>query len=245
VDTQLGIHIHGTYAEYVKVPWEQVHRLPESIDFLKGAFIEPVSCVIHSAKAMDAAVGSSVAILGSGLGALHAAVSRLRGAAPIIVVGRNRHKLAIARTMGADFTLSIDEVDDPVQEVRELTEGRGADYVIEAVGTPQTYEQAFQMVRPGGTVAAFGITGPEDTIEVRPFDLVLSEKNVTGSCAGVGNDWTEAINLLKWGRIDPSPLFSMIVPLCELEVALKEIQENRSLFKVFVSPQADRREILG
>jgi threonine dehydrogenase-like Zn-dependent dehydrogenase len=243
--TQLGIHTHGTYAEYVKVPWEQVHRLPESIDFLKGAFIEPVSCVIHSAKAMDAAISSSVAILGSGLGALHAAVSRLRGAAPIIVVGRNRHKLAIARTMGADFTLSIDEVDDPVEAVRDLTEGRGADYVIEAIGTPQTYEQAFQMVRPGGTVASFGITAPEDTIEVRPFDLVLGEKNVTGSCAGVGNDWTEAINLLKWGRIDPSPLFSMIVPLSELETALKEIQENRSLFKVFVSPQAERREMLG
>jgi threonine dehydrogenase-like Zn-dependent dehydrogenase len=69
--TQLGIHVDGTYAEYVKVHWELVHRLPDSIDFLTGAFIEPVSCVIHSAKAVQVEMGSSVAILGSKLGMLH------------------------------------------------------------------------------------------------------------------------------------------------------------------------------
>ena len=50
-----------------------------------------------------------------------------------------------------------------------------------------------------------------------PFDLVMGEKNVAGSCAGVGNDWTDAIALLQYGRVDPSPLFSMVVPLEELE----------------------------
>ena len=243
--TQLGIHTHGSYAEYVKAPWEQVHLLPDGIDFLKGAFVEPVSCVVHSAKALNVAVGCSVAVIGSGLGSLHAAVSRYRGAAPVIVVGRSRRKLDLARTMGADFTISIDQVDDPVQEVKKLTGGRGADYVIEAVGTPHTYQQAFDMVRPGGTVGAFGITAPEDTITIRPFDLVLGEKNVAGSCAGVGNDWTDAITLLRYSRIDPSPLFSMVVPLEELEEALHELQRNRDLFKVFVSPEADTRTMLG
>lgn len=243
--TQLGIHTDGTYAEYVKAPWNQVHVLPEGIDFLKGAFIEPVSCVVHSAKALNVSIGSSVAIIGSGLGSLHAALSRFRGAAPVIVVGRSHRRLDLSRTMGADYTISIDQVEDPVQEVRKLTGGRGADYVIEAVGTARTYEQAFAMVRPGGTVGAFGITAPEDTITVRPFDLVLGEKNVAGSCAGVGNDWTDAVALLRYGRIDPSPLFSMVIPLEELEEALHELQRNRDLFKVFVSPESDTRKMLG
>jgi threonine dehydrogenase-like Zn-dependent dehydrogenase len=242
--TQLGIHTDGTYAEYVKVPWQLVHVLPEEIDFLTGAFIEPVSCVIHSAKAMDVTIGSSVAILGSGLGVLHAAVARHRGAAPVIVIGRNKRKLEIAKKLGADYTISIEDESDPVSAVRDLTEGRGADYVVEAVGTPETYEQAFAMVRPGGTVAAFGITGVDDIIRVKPFDLVLGEKNVAGSCAGVGNDWNDAIAMLRYGRIDPRPLFSMVVPVEELEDALKELRERRDLIKVFVSPDIEKREML-
>jgi len=190
--TQLGIHIDGTYAEYVKAPWEQVHVLPENLDMMTGAFIEPVSCVIHSAKAIKVAIGSSIAIIGSGLGVLHAAVARHRGAAPVIVIGRNEAKLDIAKKMGADFTISINK-EDPIEAVKKLTGGRGADYVVEAVGTPQTYEQAFEMVRPGGTVAAFGITGVDDIVRVKSFDLVIGEKNVAGSCAGVGNDWNDAI----------------------------------------------------
>ena len=242
---QLGIHMDGTFTEYVKAPYENVHKLPDSLDFLSGAFIEPVSCVIHSSKAARVTHGSSVAILGAGLGVLHGALAHLRGAAPVIVIGRNPKKLAIAREMGADVTININEVKDPVAEVKKLTEGRGADYVVEAVGTSQTYEQAFQMVRPGGTVVAFGICAGEDTIRIRPFDLVLGEKTVASSCAGVGPDWADAIALLAYGHIKPQSMFSMIVPLEELESALKELRTNPNLIKVFVSSDISKREILS
>jgi L-iditol 2-dehydrogenase len=242
---QLGIHIDGTYAEYVKAPWQQVHRLPERLGFLEGAFIEPVSCVIHSSKAIGIELGCSVAIIGCGLGILHGTLARHRGAAPVIVLGDNEKRLCVASQMGADYVLNIREIADPVAEVRALTEGRGADYVIEAVGSPATYRQALAMVRPGGTVAAFGITGVDDVISVRPFDLVLGEKKVVGSCAGVGNDWTDAITLLAHGRILPKAMFSMIVPLEELRGALEELRANAGLIKVFVSPDASRREVLA
>jgi threonine dehydrogenase-like Zn-dependent dehydrogenase len=240
---QLGIHVNGTYAEYVKAPWAQVHRIPDKLGFMEGAFIEPVSCTIHSAKAMNAALGSSVAILGCGLGILHGALARLRACAPVIVIGTNKKRLAIAKQMGADHVVNPREV-DPVAEVKRLTGGRGADYVLESVGTVETYEQAFQMVRHGGQVSAFGITGDQETFRVSPFDLVLHEKKVTASCAGVGNDWSEAITLIEHGRIDPRPMFSMVVPLEELEAALKELRTNKELIKVFVSPEAKKRELL-
>jgi len=242
--TQLGIHVDGTYAEYVKAPWDQVHKLPDSLGFLQGAFIEPLSCVIHSAKAMQVDMGSSVAILGSKLGMLHAAVARCRGAAPVIVLGRNEKRLHMAKKLGADFTINVTKVKDPVAEVKKLTEGRGADYVVEAVGTSQTYEQAFAMVRPGGVLAAFGITGVDDIMNIRPFEIVLGERKITGSCAGFGNDWNDAIALLQYRRIEPDPLFSMVVPLEELEQALHEIQTNQDITKVFVSPEIAKRKIL-
>jgi len=235
--TQLGIHTDGTYAEYVKVPWNLVHKLPKGMDFKLGAFVEPTSCIIHSMKAMDLKAGSSIAILGSGLGSLHGAVAKIRGAAPIIVIGRNKKRLETAKKMGADITISLEDKVDPVSEVKKLTEGRGADYVVESVGTPGTYEQAFAMVRPGGTLSAFGITGADDTIALKPYDLVLGERKIVSSCAGFGEDWTDAITLLFNKRIDPAPMFSKTVQLKDLEAAILELQENRELMKVFVSSE--------
>jgi threonine dehydrogenase-like Zn-dependent dehydrogenase len=146
--------------------------------------------------------------------------------------------------MGVQHTASTKDV-DPEEWVKGLTEGRGADYVVEMVGTPETYELAWSMVRPGGTLAAFGITGPEDIMRLKPFDVVLGERKIAGSCAGVGNDWSDAIQFMSSGIIVPDPLFSMAVPLEELEQALKELQEDPMLTKVFVSPEISERQVLG
>lgn len=242
--TQLGIHTNGTFAEYVKAKASLVHHLPDSLSFEQGAFIEPLSCCIHAAKAMNARIGSSVAIVGCGLGVLHARMAVLRACAPVIVIGDNKKRLGIAKQMGADYTIDINEVADPVAEVLKLTDGRGVDYAIEAVGTTKTYEQAFAMLRKGGTLSAFGITGDQDIMNVRPFEFVLGEKKITGSCAGIGDDWPDAITLLANGRIDPKPLFSMKVPLEDLEWSLHELRKDPNLFKIFVSAEVSEREIL-
>jgi len=242
--TQLGIHTDGTFAEYVKAPASLLHKLPDNMSFEEGAFIEPVSCVIHAAKAMDACLASSVAIIGCGLGVLHARMAVLRACAPVIIFGDNRKRLQIAKDMGADYAIHIDDVADPVAEVMNLTNGRGVDYAIEAVGSVKTYEQAFAMLRRGGRLSAFGITGEQDTMNIRPFEFVLGEKKITGSCAGVGSDWPDAITLISNGRINPKPLFSLKVPLEDLEWALHELRKDPSLFKIFVSPEVSKREVL-
>jgi len=242
--TQLGIHTDGTYAEYVKARASLVHHLPDNLSFEEGAFIEPLSCCIHAAKAMNARLAGSVAIVGCGLGVLHARMAVLRACAPVIIIGDNKKRLRIAKEMGADYTIDIHEVADPVAEVMKLTDGRGVDYAIEAVGSVKTYEQAFAMLRKGGVLSAFGITGEQDKMQIRPFEFVLGEKKITGSCAGIGDDWPDAITLISTGRIDPKPLFSMKVPLEDLEWALHELRKDPNLFKIFVSPELSKREIL-
>ena len=136
-----------------------------------------------------------MAVIGCGLGVLHARMAVLRSCAPVIVIGDNQHRLNIAKQMGADYIINIKEVTDTVAAVKDLTGGRGADYVIEAVGTVKTYEQAFAMLRKGGTLSAFGITGEDDVMQIRPFEFVLGEKKITGSCAGIADDWPDAIAL--------------------------------------------------
>ncbi|MCF7927912.1 MAG: alcohol dehydrogenase catalytic domain-containing protein [Spirochaetales bacterium] len=243
--TQLGIHTNGSYAEYVKVPWGQVHILPDSLSMLRGAYIEPLSCVIHSAKAAGIEMASSVAIIGSGLGIPYALLAQHLGATKVILIARNKQKLEMAHEMGVDHVVSVHDVDDPVAHVKEMTEGRGADTVVEMVGTSATYETAWKMVRPGGTLASFGITAPDDAMELKPFDVVLGERKIVGSTAGVGQDWPDAIQFMASGRIDPGRLFSKVVPLENLEKALDELKNDPLLTKVFVSPEVSEEEILN
>ena len=241
---QIGIHTKDTsggFSEYLKAPWRNIYQIPDEIDDYTAIFIEPMTTVIQAAKRMNAKIGSSVVVLGTGLGILHGVMAKLQGCAPVIVVGKNKARLQKAKEMCADYIIDLTETPDVVAEVKKLTGGIGADYVIEAVGTPKTYEDAFSMIRRGGHVEAFGICAPNDPMSLPPFEFVLGEKKVAGSCAGIGNDWGDAITLLKYGRIKPLPLLSMAVPLEDLENALKEIQSNKKLVKVVVSPEIQQR----
>ncbi|MEA4852641.1 MAG: alcohol dehydrogenase catalytic domain-containing protein [Christensenella sp.] len=243
--TQLGIHTDGGFAEYVKAPWKNIYPIPDSMDDYTATFVEPLTATLEASKRMDAKIASSCVVIGCGLGVVHALLAKLRGCAPVILVGDSEKRLKIARDMGIDYTINIKEVKDPVAEVKKLTGGVGADYAIEAVGHSSTYEQAFQMLRRGGKLEAFGVCATDDYAKLPPYEFVLGEKHVSGSCAGIGNDWGDAIRLLEYKRINPKPLISMVVPLEELEDALKELRENPNLFKVLVSPEIHERIILN
>ncbi len=233
--TQLGIHTNGGFAEYVAAPAKNCYRLPDGMDDYTAAFVEPLTATLHAAKRMNAAIASSVVVIGCGLGILHAALAKLRGCAPVVVIGDSEERLRMAKQMGADITIDYRK-EDPLQRVMEITDGVGADYVIEAVGSTKTYEQAFKMLRRGGKLEAFGIAAQGDTAQLEPYEFVLGEKKVSGSCAGIGNNWGEAIRLLEYKRIMPEPMFSLAVPLSQLEWALKELRRDPDLVKVFVVP---------
>ncbi len=245
--TQLGIHTDGGFAEYVKAPGKNCYVIPDSVDDWAAAFIEPLTAVIHAAQRMDAPIGASVAVIGSGLGVLHGALAKARAAAPVIVIGTNPARLEIAKKMGADYVIDSNKTPDTVAEVLRLTNGIGVDYVIESVGSAATYEQAFKMLRRGGKLEAFGIVPQGQTAALEPYEFVLGEKKVSGSCAGIGNNWGDAIRLLEYGIIDPKPMYSMAVPLSELKDALYELhggegkEKNRNLMKVFVCPELKER----
>ena len=241
---QIGIHTNGAYAEYVKAPWQNCYIVPDEVDDYSAAFIEPLTACINASRKMNCELGSSVVIIGAGLGIIHGALAKLRGAAPVIVIDSQRARLEMAKRMCADYVIDITKTPDAVAEVMRLTGGVGADYVLEAVGRSATYEQAFQMLRRGGKLEAFGICSDDDMMKVPPVQFVIHEKKVGGSCAGIGHDWEVAIDLLRHKRIDPRPLISMVVPLQELEIALHELQQNKNLVKVLVSPEIDRRIVL-
>ena len=125
--TQLGIHTDGGFAEYVKAPSKNCYLLPDEMDDYTAAFVEPLTAVIHAAQRMDAKIGSSVAVIGCGLGILHGALAKARACAPVIVIGDDPARLATAKKMGADITININEVSDVVEEVKKINGGVGVD----------------------------------------------------------------------------------------------------------------------
>ena len=237
---QIGIHTDGGFAEYVKVPWKNIYKVPDEVSDECAAFVEPLTACLNASRKMNAVMGRSVVIIGAGLGIMHGQLAKLRGAAPVIVVDTNQHRLDIAKKVCADYVINAAE-ENAEERVRELTGGIGADFVLEAVGHSKTYEQAFRMLRKGGKLESFGICSDDDAASFFPVDFVISEKKISGSTAGIGYDWGDALTLMKYRRVDPMPLISAVVPLEELEQTVNEIRKNPKLIKVLVSPEATKR----
>jgi 2-desacetyl-2-hydroxyethyl bacteriochlorophyllide A dehydrogenase len=230
---QLGVHDAGGMAEYVVAPAANVYRLPATMPFDHAAFIEPLACAIHGQDRVGVGLGETVLIIGAGpMGLAHAAMSRLHGASQIIVSEPDPQRRARAHTLGSD--VEVDPLEGGLDEVLALTDGRGPDVVIEAVGSTRTYTQAIEIVRRGGRVLAYGAAPADATIEVRPFDIYAMELTIVGSYAGTYETWPKAIELIAGGRFDPSAIVDSVRPLSDVMEAIESLENDKSVVKVQV-----------
>ncbi|UCC82032.1 MAG: alcohol dehydrogenase catalytic domain-containing protein [Gemmatimonadota bacterium] len=150
----------GAYGEYILVPRQIVNRnafrIPEGVSDVRAAFLEPLACLVHGANLLNLGGDRTLAFLGDGPMALaFVMLARLCGAGRIAVIGLNRGRLETARLLGADVTVDANE-GDPLGAVKEMSDGLGADSVVECVGRPEVWESAVSLVRRGGEVLFFG-----------------------------------------------------------------------------------------
>lgn len=233
--TQLGVHIDGAFAEYLKTPENNVYKLAEGMSWEEGAYIEPLACVIRGQERANVSMGDTVAIIGAGpMGLAHAIMARLNGASRVIISEMNKVRLQKAKELGIDVVIDASE-QDPIQEVLSLTEGRGADVVFEVVGAMPTYKQAFQMVRRGGTLVAYGAAPADQTLEIKPFEIYSKELTIVGSYAGTYSTWVKAIQLISSKRFNPNDIISKTISLDDLEDGIKEADKNKDTIKILVN----------
>ncbi|MFR0354238.1 S-(hydroxymethyl)mycothiol dehydrogenase [Streptomyces sediminimaris] len=181
--------------------------------------------------------GDSVAVIGcGGVGAAAIAGSRLAGAAKVIAVDIDDRKLATAREMGATHTVNSRE-NDPVEEIRELTGGFGADVVIEAVGRPETYKQAFYARDLAGTVVLVGVPTPEMRLELPLLDVFgrggALKSSWYGDCLP-SRDFPMLIDLYLQGRLDLDAFVTETIALDEVEKAFERMRGGDVLRSVVV-----------
>ena len=203
----------GAYAQYIEVPRAVVERncflKPQHLSYREAAFLEPLSCVMHSLAVL--LPRGTVAIVGDGaFGLLHALVLRERGLDPILI-GRRSERLAIARAYG--FEPVDARAGDPRDGVRARTGGRGADAAIECTGTKSAWEEAPELVRRGGTISLFGglpsgtrVTFPAERLHYDGI-RVVSPFHFTPHAV------REAYEMLCARRFDVLPLVTHTYPL--------------------------------
>jgi len=231
---QLGVHIHGAFAEYVKVPASNVYKLPDEMTWEEGAYVEPLACAINGQERANIRLGSTVAIIGAGpMGLAHAILARLNGASKVIITEMNQTRLQKARDLGVDHVIDASKMDS-TKAIYELTNGVGADVVFEAVGSVPTYKQAFEVVRKGGTLVAYGAAPANATIDIKPFDIYSKELTIVGSYAGTYERWIKAINMISSKRFVPGDIISKVIPLEQVVEGILEAEGNKDTIKIIV-----------
>jgi 2-desacetyl-2-hydroxyethyl bacteriochlorophyllide A dehydrogenase len=235
----VGETLDGAFAELVKVPEKILYSLPNTIDFDKGALIEPLACAIHGSDQAKVKTGDHVIILGAGpIGLLLMMVSLLRGAAKIGIIEPNKSRREIAIELGADFALDPRD-GDIRKEVLKMFNGRGADVVIVAVGRKNATEQAFTLARPGGMVCIVGLITQATSVNI-PDPLktfYLNEITIVGTNGSPRGDFERSIRLLSAGRIDVEPLITHRLGLDDIGKAFSIIKEGKEpSMKILIFP---------
>jgi len=210
-----GREFDGTYAEYVTLAENRAFKLPDTISCVDATTLEALTTVVYAQRKISIFPNSSVVIIGQGtVGLMHSKLSKLRGADPVIGIDVKgcEWKFDIAKDLyGVDYTFS----ENVTEKVYELTGGKGADFVIECVGKGITWNLATELVRPGGTIVTFGVTGP--TIEnFNSYSLYFKDLKIIGSRAMQVIDWPISIDLAKKGKIDIGAIITHRLPLEDL-----------------------------
>ena len=229
----------GGFAEYIRVPRINVElgtmRIPESMTFDEGSFIEPLACVVRAQRFARLTAGQTVLVIGSGIsGLLHIQLARARGAARIIATDISDFRLNAARQFGADATIHGSE--DVPEKLRKLNENRAADIVIVCTGAMAGIRQAVQSVDRGGTLLFFAPTAAGVDVPIPLFDFWRDEISIVTSYAGSGADLAESMELIGARGVRVADMVTHRLPLAEAGLGFQLAANGQDSIKVIIDP---------
>jgi D-arabinitol dehydrogenase (NADP+) len=222
----VGVTRPGGMAQYVCAPEKAAFDIGD-LPFEQGAFMEPLSCVLHGLERLDLAVAANVAILGAGpIGLMLLQCLRLQGAAQVVVVDKNPNRAAFAKTLGADFSLTdLDELERDTY-----------DAVVDATGAVAVMSRTLDFVRPGGKILLFGVPPSGQKMTVEAFPIFRKGMTILSSFTSLRNSY-QALGLLKSRRVLVEELISHRLSLGELQVGIELIEKgSEPAYKVMILP---------
>lgn len=223
----IGKDVDGGFAEYIAVPARNLVRLPEDLPYEQGAILGcAVSTPLHALRRADLKAGETIVIYGVGGLGVHAVqlASRVFGAGLVVAVDVAEYKLELARRLGADVVINPLH-EEPAERVREETEGRMADVVLDLVGHRETIMKGIECVGKGGRMTLVGI-GPED-ITLSPYKTIIGrEMTIIGVNDHLKSELYQLVDLVASGRLDLSTSITHKLPLEEANRALEMLEKK-------------------
>jgi L-iditol 2-dehydrogenase len=235
------VYNFGAFAEYMTIPASIVRRttfeIPAHISYAEAAVVEPLVTVVGAQRIIAIKPGEIVAILGAGgsIGLMHQQMALLAGAERVIAVGHSPIRLQVAADLGADPIINSRQTDF-VTAIRDLTNGRGADVVIECAGSLTTWEGAIAAVRRGGRVLWFGGLPGGTKVTLDAARVHYDAITLHNSHGGTAEDAREAFRLITSGEMKVKPLISGELPLEKVETALKKMIAGE-VIKIAINPE--------
>ncbi|MDR0962629.1 MAG: zinc-binding alcohol dehydrogenase family protein [Mediterranea sp.] len=227
----MGVQRNGAMCEYIAVPWQKV--IPATnMSTEHCALIEPMSVGFHAVARGGVTDNDVVMVIGCGMIGIGAIVrASLRGAT-VIAVDLDDEKLALAKSLGATFSINS-KTTDAHRSIREITEGNGPDVVIEAVGSPATYVMAVDEVAFTGRVVCIGYAKQEVSFQTKYF--VQKELNIYGSRNALPEDFRAVIHYMNQGTCPFDKLISNIVAPDKAKDAMLQWAANpEKVFRILV-----------
>jgi L-iditol 2-dehydrogenase len=232
---------NGAYAEYIRIPGRIVRQsmleIPDHVSFTDAAIVEPLACVLRGIHETGIEPGETTVVIGCGpIGLMFIRMLAARGVR-VIAIGKRKTQMRAAERMGAWTTFDVNEVPNPVSAVRELTDrGRGADAVIEAVGTPQTWQWAVEMARRGATINLFGGCPRGSEVRLDPASLHYSEITLKSTFHHTPHFIREALDAVARGEISSEVFVTGEIRLADLPSAFEHMKNRNGQLKTAVIP---------
>jgi len=231
----IGIARDGAFAEYVKAPSINIHKVPDNVSLDEAALTEPLSVAVHAViERSQVMAGDAVAVVGAGtIGLLVLGCASLAGARMVLISGRHKNRLEVAKRLNADVVVNEKE-ENPVERVMELTDGLGVDVAYEATGNPRAVEQAIAMTRKGGKVVLIGVhSRPLESFNLH--SVISNEKTILGCWTHTSSTWDRALHLLSSKKINVAPLITHQLPLEQIRLGF-DLLKKRKAIKVLMKP---------
>lgn len=196
----------GVFTNYVAHPEDMCFKLPENVSYVEGALVEPLAVGLHASDQGGVKLGDTVVIFGSGcIGLVTLLACKAKGASNIIVVDVLEKRLETAKRLGATSVINAKDT-DALKKIEELTEGKGANVVIDTAGSVITYKQTVDVVKRGGTIVLVGMT-PVDEIEFNFAKLMGKEADIK-TVFRYRNLYSIAVNAIASGAINVKDIVS-------------------------------------
>jgi 2-desacetyl-2-hydroxyethyl bacteriochlorophyllide A dehydrogenase len=230
---ELGAEINGSYAEYIAVPAQNIHVLPDQVRWEDAALSDCLASALHPFEKLSWEILKNIVILGAGpIGLCATQIAKTLGAKMVISIDTLPARLELAKQLGADQTINADQV-EAVKSVQKLTNGLGADAVIEMTGSPVAVANSIEMVRKNGEIVWMGHVA--ESVALKEFLVMSRGIHIHGCFNSTWLTYERALHLMASGRVKMRPFVSHELPLSEVSKAFDLLMKKQAM-KVLMKP---------